>query len=262
MKSNTPAFQFYPQDFLVGTAMLSAEETGAYIRLLCYQWTNDGLPNDKAILARIAGCDGNAIASVWDKFGICQDGKLRNARLESIRVKQNEYRAKQKANSEKRWKNEENGKVGMPPHIPPHSSGISQQASQSDALQSSSSYYNIANAILPPVGGDEELKVNHKIDHMVEERLSSKVKQNPTPSSSSSSLNKINEAWIADIKRHYPTTDVDQELRNMDAWLANNPKRRKTRKFIVGWLNRCQPELPKEQPRQNDIPPEYDFSSW
>ena len=101
MKSNPPAFQFYPQDFLVGTAMLSAEETGAYIRLLCYQWTNDGLPNDKVILARIAGCDGNAIASIWDKFGICQDGKLRNERLESIRVKQNEYRAKQKANSEK-----------------------------------------------------------------------------------------------------------------------------------------------------------------
>jgi hypothetical protein len=35
MKSKSPAFQFYPQDFLVGSAMLSAEETGAYIRLLC-----------------------------------------------------------------------------------------------------------------------------------------------------------------------------------------------------------------------------------
>jgi len=242
MKNNTPAFQFYPQDFLVGTAMLSAEETGAYIRLLCYQWTNDGLPNDKVILARIAGCDGNAVGSIWDKFGICHDGKLRNARLESIRVKQNEYRAKQKANSEKRWKNEENDKIGIPSHIPSHQSGISQQASQTHPLHSSSSY-NIANAILPPVGGDNAVAI-------------------PSHDEVKSEKKQIDEAWIADLKRHYPTTDVEQELRNMDAWLANNPKRRKTRKFIVGWLNRCQPELPKEQPRQNDIPPEYDFSSW
>lgn len=260
MKTNTPAFQFYPQDFLVGTAMLSAEETGAYIRLLCYQWTNDGLPNDRAVLSRLAGCDGNAMASIWDKFGICEDGKLRNKKLEDIKIKQNEYRAKQKANSEKRWKNAENSKKDIPPHIPPHQSGMPSGISQTDALQSSSSIYNISYDILPPVGGDEESKVSHKVNHEVEERLSSKVKQNQTPSSSSSSLNKINEAWIADIKRHYPTTDVDQELRNMDAWLANNPKRRKTRKFIVGWLNRCQPELPPEPTKQNDIPPEYDFS--
>lgn len=37
MKSKSPAFQFYAQDFLVGTAMLSAEETGAYIRLIMNQ---------------------------------------------------------------------------------------------------------------------------------------------------------------------------------------------------------------------------------
>ena len=234
MKNNTPAFQFYPQDFLVGTAMLSAEETGAYIRLLCYQWTNDGLPNDKVILARIAGCDGNAMGSIWDKFGICDDGKLRNARLNYVKIKQNEYRAKQKANSEKRWKSAENCKKDIPPHIPPNQSGISQVPSQTDALQSSSSLYNISNDILPPVGGGSEEKKSEK-------KL-------------------VDEAWISDTKRHYPTTDVDQELRNMDAWLANNPKRRKTRKFIVGWLNRCQPELPPEQLKQNDIPPEYDFS--
>ena len=65
--NKSPAFQFYPQDFLVGTAMLSAEETGAYIRLLCYSWENDGLPNDEQLLARLAGCSGNAVASIRRK---------------------------------------------------------------------------------------------------------------------------------------------------------------------------------------------------
>ena len=244
--NKSPAFQFYPQDFLVGTAMLSAEETGAYIRLLCYQWTNDGLPNDKAILARIAGCDGNAIASVWDKFGICQDGKLRNTRLESIRVKQNEYRAKQKANSEKRWKNEENGKVGIPTDIPSHQSGISQQASQTDALHSSSSYTIDKSIVVVSPSKEVPAPENEKLE--VEE----KPKRIAKP---------VNIAWIDDIKRHYPTTDVDDELRKMDAWLANNPKRRKTRKFIVGWLNRCQPELPPEPKKvEEEVDPKYDFS--
>lgn len=242
MKSNTPAFQFYPQDFLVGTAMLSAEETGAYIRLLCYQWTNDGLPNDRVVLSRLAGCDGNAMGSIWDKFGICEDGKLRNKKLEDVKIKQNEYRAKQKANSEKRWKNAENGKVGIPPHIPPHQSGIQVGISQTDALQSSSSIYNIANAILPPVGGGNAVGIPSHDEVKAEKK-------------------QVDDAWLTDIKRHYPTTDVDDELRKMDAWLANNPKRRKTRKFIVGWLNRCKPELPPEPKKvEEEVDPKYDFS--
>jgi len=252
MKSNTPAFQFYPQDFLVGTAMLSAEETGAYIRLLCYQWTNDGLPNDKAILARIAGCDGNAVGSVWDKFGICHDGKLRNARLESIRVKQNEYRAKQKANSEKRWKSEENGKVGIPTDIPSHQSGISQVPSQTDALHSSSSYTNTLSKDIVLVGGnnnsnDDAMAIPPHEAEKVEEPKPKRKRQPKT----------IDAEWIADLKRHYPDIAIDSELGKMEAWCSAN-NREMTRKFVVGWLNRHKPTAP--QPPKNDIPPEYDFS--
>lgn len=102
---SAPAFQFYPADFLVGCADLSAEETGAYIRLLCYQWSKDGLPDDDAKLAAMGGCHGNAIASIRHKFGICADGKLRNLRLEEVRSDQDRYRAKQAENANKRWAN-------------------------------------------------------------------------------------------------------------------------------------------------------------
>lgn len=241
MKSKSPAFQFYPQDFLVGTAMLSAEETGAYIRLLCYSWTHDGLPNDDIQLQRLAGCDGNAVASIRHKFGICEDGKLRNDRQESVRTKQKEYREAQKSNAEKRWQKSQKTINSMPSHMPSnmpadipsdmpaHSVGISQDVCQSDALHSSSSY-TISKDIV--IGSNEPTAPKKPVD----------------------------EAWIADLKRHYPTTDVDDELRKMDAWIANNPGRRKTRKFIVGWLNRNQPELPPEPAKPTTAPDEYDYS--
>jgi uncharacterized protein YdaU (DUF1376 family) len=117
---SSPAFQFYPQDFLVGTADMSPEEVGVYIRLLCYQWSKDGLPNDQAKCAAMAGCHGNAIASVWHKFGICQDGRMRNSRLEEVRAEQVAYRAKQANNAQKRWANrkEPSDATALPPHMP------------------------------------------------------------------------------------------------------------------------------------------------
>jgi uncharacterized protein YdaU (DUF1376 family) len=254
MKSKSPAFQFYPQDFLVGTAMLSAEETGAYIRLLCYSWTHDGLPDDDAQLQRLAGCDGNAMASIRHKFGMCEDGKLRNARQEEVRNKQIEYKNAQKANAEKRWQKQQKTGSSIPSHIPPHmpshmpsyESGISQQACQSDALHSSSSYTIDKSIVVVSPSKEVPAPKNEKLES------DEKPKRVAKP---------VDAAWIEEIKKYYPLLDVDDELCKMDAWIANNPGRRKTRKFILNWLNRCQPELPPEPPKPTkEVPPEYDFT--
>jgi uncharacterized protein YdaU (DUF1376 family) len=114
--STPPAFQFYPQDFLVGTADMTPEEVGAYIRLLCYQWAKGSLPNDQAKCAAMAASHGNAIASIWHKFGIGEDGRMRNERLELVRLEQDQYRSKQSENAKKRW-------VGNATAMPPHSHG-------------------------------------------------------------------------------------------------------------------------------------------
>jgi uncharacterized protein YdaU (DUF1376 family) len=113
-----PAFQFYPSDFLMGTMMMSAEEVGAYIRLLCYQWDKGSVPNDDAALARIGGCGGNTIVSIRYKFGIGPDGNLRNGRLELVRDKQDAYRKQQTENIEKRWKGHKKDTTVLPTHIP------------------------------------------------------------------------------------------------------------------------------------------------
>lgn len=98
----SPAFQFYPQDFLVGTADMTCEEVGAYIRLLCYQWAKDGLPTDEKKLVQLTGISGGlSLGNVVGKFGLCQDGLLRNARLVKIRQDQDAFHEKQRQNGAK-----------------------------------------------------------------------------------------------------------------------------------------------------------------
>ena len=81
-----PAFQFYADDFLAGTADMSAEEVGGYIRLLCHQWSKGGIPSDEDRSARIAGLMGSpSIRYVLAKFTLCDGDMLKNVRLEQIR---------------------------------------------------------------------------------------------------------------------------------------------------------------------------------
>lgn len=91
MKSS-PAFQFYPADFLMGTAIMSCEQRGAYIGLLCHQWHSHGLPDENHMLSRLAGCSVENIEAIRPKFTVCEDGLLRNLRLEDVRSKQDAYR--------------------------------------------------------------------------------------------------------------------------------------------------------------------------
>ena len=105
------------------------------------------------------------------------------------------------------------------------------------------------------LGGNPTLKDNHKVSVC----LSNEVKQKPTPSSSSSSSSSntsskeevgapkksflLDEEFWAEMKRHYPNVDVEAESRKMDAWLLARPGRKKTRMFVIGWMNKVEPAL-------------------
>jgi uncharacterized protein YdaU (DUF1376 family) len=101
----SPYFPFYPADFIVGTMMLSAEEVGAYIRLLAFQWQQGGIPSAPGEQAIIAGVRAGKLAKVLTKFEMGADGFLRNTRLEAERVKVEDARSR----------NAENGKKGGRP---------------------------------------------------------------------------------------------------------------------------------------------------
>lgn len=83
-----PAFQFYPDDFLGGVADMTQAEVGAYILLLCHQWSRGEIPADAQRASLVA--KGEVSDHVMGKFPA---GK--NERLESERRKQDDYRQKQ-----------------------------------------------------------------------------------------------------------------------------------------------------------------------
>jgi uncharacterized protein YdaU (DUF1376 family) len=116
-----PYFSFYPTDFLTGTALMDATETGAYIRLLCHSWESDGLPNDPKILKRLAGCPASKLKEPLKKFTLFSDEKLRNSKQELIRSKLKNLSEKQSQNASKRWKKHQKEEdLIMPPHMPSH----------------------------------------------------------------------------------------------------------------------------------------------
>jgi uncharacterized protein YdaU (DUF1376 family) len=115
-----PAFQFYADDFIGGTCDLSASDVGAYIRLLCYQWSRGAIPSDAEKLERVAGV--KVSADVLAKF---PDGK--NARMESEREKQSAFREEQsrkgRAGADARWKNGTGNAPAMAQAMPRPSPG-------------------------------------------------------------------------------------------------------------------------------------------
>jgi len=85
-----PAFQFYADDFLAGVADMTQSEVGAYILLLCHQWSRGEIPADAERAGLVA--KGPVTPHVIAKFPTG-----RNPRLEAERAKQDEWREKQRA---------------------------------------------------------------------------------------------------------------------------------------------------------------------
>ena len=62
------AWYLFTEDFVAGTAHLSAQSLGIYIRLLCFNWNKrcSGIPKDKETQYRIASCFTNSECSSCD----------------------------------------------------------------------------------------------------------------------------------------------------------------------------------------------------
>lgn len=101
--AKSPAFQFYPSDFTMGTQFMTCEAIGAYMKLLCADWANDGIPNNEDVLGRLCVCSEDALRSAMSKFRGFPDGLLRNDRLQEERIKQEKRRDKSKKANDKRW---------------------------------------------------------------------------------------------------------------------------------------------------------------
>ena len=101
-KGRAPAFQFYADDFLAGTMTMTNEERGAYISLLCLQWSK-GFVTELDIQRICLGMPTHCQGICQSKFQHGDDGHYRNQRLEVERSKQKERSQKQSYIANLRW---------------------------------------------------------------------------------------------------------------------------------------------------------------
>ena len=82
---------------------IGADEFGADLLLLGYQWSEGAIENVPIIIERISRCEYSRLQRVLTKFSVHPDGKLRNARMEDIRNKRIAYVKSRKAAADARW---------------------------------------------------------------------------------------------------------------------------------------------------------------
>jgi len=98
-----PAFQFYANDFLTDEqqAAMTLEQVGVYIRLLCYCWREQTIPDEPAKVALMVGggITARRMSAIWPAIRVCFEevsgtGRLQHPRLERERLVQAEWREK------------------------------------------------------------------------------------------------------------------------------------------------------------------------
>lgn len=142
--SKSPAFQFYANEFLMDehVTLMSMQERGVYITLICKCWNEGTLPCDVAKLAKLCSVPFAAFKRLWPSIAPCfrSNGadRLIHPRLEKERKKQREYRKRQADAAGKRWQSHGNA-TALPANVTRHPSGNALISSQSQSLSQTQS---------------------------------------------------------------------------------------------------------------------------
>lgn len=122
MKELSPAFQFYPRDFITETFAMSAEQAGIYIWLISFCWMDGAIPIDDSELARICKVPQETMARAFDTMrhlfaGSEHSGWLIHRGVEAERARQATLRQERsqsgKRGAKKRWQ-EDSGAMFLP----------------------------------------------------------------------------------------------------------------------------------------------------
>ena len=223
--TKSPAFQFYPRDFLSSGKVddMSMTERGIYVTFLSRCWLDEGLPVDVSRLAKIARMKPAQFERLWNASPLREcfyekGGKLQNERLDKERKGQAEFRRKQKAKADKRWESH-----GIDPAVPEvgtrHPSGNALLSASSSASASALKKESAE----PPAASTPKLLTFPTVGHppfwdLVEGQV---------------------DRW----RELYPNLDIVSECRKALGWIEQNPTKRKTARgmgsFLVSWLNRA-----------------------
>lgn len=103
--------EFSPSDFMAGVSLMTDEEVGQYIKLLCYQAEKG--PFDATAMLRL--CRGNASPEILQKFKL-ENGLYFNERMEIERNKSLQRSESQRLKAKMRWQSH-----GIAPAMPARS---------------------------------------------------------------------------------------------------------------------------------------------
>lgn len=143
-------FPLFAADWLldVHVQMMSLEQQGAYVRLLCLAWHNDGIPADAPAIAALLGGRADLwtapLSDRWTPHSARAD-RLVNPRLEAVRAEQQARRDQQVAAA----------KAGASKRAAPAERTLSGRAADAEPLEQNRTEENKTQQAA--VGGDPEL---------------------------------------------------------------------------------------------------------
>ncbi len=160
MANKSPAFQFYPADFLSDSKviLMSNEAVGCYIKLICHGWLEGSIPSDTEGIAKLCFCHSEKMATLWEEIKPCyithpkDPTKLIHPRLEKERKKQDKNR-KDRVSAGKKG-----AKVRWEPDSKAKDLPLAKNSSSSSTSTSSST------SVKKPLGDKKPVKANEKVN--------------------------------------------------------------------------------------------------
>lgn len=116
----SPAFPFYPKDYESdeNVKMMTLEQEGAFLRLLCHAWLHESIPGDVPSLAKICRVAPSKMARLWPGVKPCfhrdDAGRLVNRKLEKIREGQRRFRQERSESGRKGAARKWSGRMAQP----------------------------------------------------------------------------------------------------------------------------------------------------
>ncbi len=90
---------------------------------------------------------------------------------------------------------------------------------------------------------------------IVTPKYSNVTPQSSSSSSSSKNINIPDSVFLSSLKEKYYWINFDQTMIKIDAWLSVHPERKKTRRFIINWLNKIERPMAISTPPKKEPPP-------
>jgi uncharacterized protein YdaU (DUF1376 family) len=99
MLNKSPAFQFYPGDFLSDSKvmLMSNAAVGCYTKLICHEWKDGSIPKNINDIAKLCGESETEMAMLWQSIETCFNPHPKDA-TKLIHPRLNKERKKQKEN--------------------------------------------------------------------------------------------------------------------------------------------------------------------